>query len=113
MSQISTVKALHEGIELTTASQDVYTAPAATRAIVTLISLYNNTGTDRTVDIWFVPSGGSAILATQRYHATVPANSSTDINTNKVMEAGTIIKSLASANTAVSMAVYGAEVTNA
>lgn len=111
--QVSTIKALDEGTELTTASADIYTVPASTKAIITLITLYNDTGSDRTVDIWFVPSGGTAILATHRYKTTVPANGTSDIDTNKVLEAGSVVKSLASANTAVSIAIYGAEVVEA
>lgn len=114
MSQISTIKALDEGTELSTSNTDVYTVPASTKAIVTGITLYNDSGSDRTVEIWIVPSGGTAILATKRYKATVPASGgTTDIDTNKVLEAGTIIKAIASANSAVSIAVYGAEVVEA
>jgi hypothetical protein len=47
-------------IQLGAATTSVYAVPANRRLIITKVTLLNTTGTDRTADLYLVPSGGSA-----------------------------------------------------
>lgn len=60
---------------LTGAAALVYTAPSATAATVTAASVWNPTGAPVTVDLFLVPSGGTAIDGTHIDRQVIPAAS--------------------------------------
>lgn len=60
---------------LTGAATLVYTAPASTATTVTAASVWNPTGAPVTVDLFLVPSGGTAVDGTHIDRQVIPAAS--------------------------------------
>lgn len=88
-----------------------YTVPAATQAIVKNLLLCNTTGTDATITLHFVPSGGSAgttnkVISTY----TVKANDTVIIDLSGVLEAGDTIQGLQGTANAITAYISGVEV---
>lgn len=89
-----------------------YTVAANRRLIVTKVTLLNTTGTDRTVDLHLVESGGSADATNQILDAKVLEASMTEpyivIGAQQhVLNGGGSLRAGADAATAVTMVVSG------
>lgn len=102
------LKPFHQ-VDLPTGTTTLYTAPAATTTDVLSCVFCNKTGTDRTVSVTIVKSGGSPTLQILSLES-VPANSALELIQGKgiVLATGDAIKALASAASAVD--VYGSVV---
>lgn len=91
----------------------LYTVPASTVGIVRDMVIVNTTGTDRTIEVWLVPNGGSAgddncIIA----GVPVWANDHLHWRGWQVLDtAGDTIQAEAEAASAITITVSGAEVT--
>lgn len=111
-TEISTLKPLVEGTELTTSTVSVYTVPASTKGTIKMISLFNDDSSNHTVSIWIVPSGGSVALATKRYKEIVYAGKTFDIECLHVLNAAATLRITCDSNSVCSVAVHGFEITN-
>jgi len=111
-TEISTLKPLVEGTELTTSTVSVYTVPASTKGVIKMISLFNDDSSNHTISIWVVPSGGSVALATKRYKEVVYAGKTFDFDCLLVLNAASTLRIACDANSVCSVSAYGFEVTN-
>lgn len=86
---------------LTGAAVLVYTAPSATATTITAASVWNPTGAPVTVDLFLVPSGGTAVDGTHIDRQVIPAASaSTMFNAiNHKLSAGASIYALGNGTT--------------
>jgi len=91
----------------------LYTVPASTMAIIRDIMIVNTTSTDRTVEVWLVPNGGSPADNNKLIaDMTVYANDCLHWQGWQVLgTAGDMIQAEASAASAITIIVSGAEVT--
>jgi hypothetical protein len=99
-------------IQLGATVASAYAVATNRRLIITKITLLNTTGTDRTVDLHLVPSGGSADATNQILDAKVMEANMTEpyIVTGAmqhVLNGGGAIHAGADAATAVTMVVSG------
>lgn len=96
-------------VELTTASVDLYTAPANVYAQIASASVANKTATPRYVTVTLTPSGGSARNLV--YQVAVPSNAQTTLYplVGQVLQPGDKISALAEANTAIDISLGGFE----
>ena len=108
-----TEKRLGQGQIANGSRTTLYTVPSSTTGIIKSINIANTTASPVTISIWHVPNGGSygdsnAILKT----LTIPANDFTHINTYMPMNtAGDTLQAEAGTATAITISVYGAEIT--
>lgn len=109
---MSTNKRLVSGSQIAATATTYYTTPANTKAKITAFTLCNTTGTNRTVDVHLVPSGGSADATNQVVDAlAINANTSVIVSEaiGHVLEASGTIQCTADAATAVTLVVSGIE----
>ena len=111
-TEISTLKPLVEGTELTTSTVSVYTVPASTKATIKALSIFNDDSANHTVTIHIVPSGGSVALATKRYKEVVYAGKTFDMDCLHILNAAATLRVSCDANSVCSIAAYGFEITN-
>jgi hypothetical protein len=113
-------KRLYQGLLAATISASLYTAPSApnlgpsSKAKLTEIILANTDTVARTVTLHLVPSGGAAAgsetAATQILPAvSLAANSFTRIELMTIIEAGGMLRALASAANVVCLTASGVE----
>ena len=91
----------------------VYTVPASTTTIVRDIVVCNTTGTNRTVELWIDPDG-TGVTDSEAIISGVAVEANDFIHLAGfwlVMEAGGTIKAQASAGSALTITVSGAELT--
>jgi len=99
--------------QLTASTATYYTTPVNKRTIISRLVLCNTTGTARTVDLYLVPSGGSATAANQILTAEPVAASTSYIVSEaerQVLESGGTIQASADAASAVTIIGSGSEV---
>lgn len=110
-----TVKRLVPGSALPALIATYYTVPAATTAIVKEIILCNTDIVVRTVDVHFIPPGGTAAVANLildgSANASLQAGETKMFNLSSVLPTGYFIQAVASSAAVVSMNVSGIEVT--
>jgi hypothetical protein len=110
-----TAKALCDGVGLTNSTATYYTVPASTTTKVQEIVLSNSHTSPVTVDIYFVPSGGSAAYTNQIYIGDATAGlvlaskETKTIGLNSNLGASTTIQAKASTTTVVGMRISGYE----
>jgi len=109
-------RCLFEGALLTTSATVLYTAPANTRTLLGKLTLTNISGSSASVTIYIVPRGGTPGTSNEIWKTlTIPAGGNntecrdvTEI-VNHVLEAGDSLQALASANSAITARLSGAE----
>jgi hypothetical protein len=106
----STLKPLVESYELTNGAVTVYTVPASTKAVITGISVFNDSGSNQTFYMYLVASGDSVALENKRYEQTIYAKGTFNIDCRHMLNAGGTIQVLASANSVMSLQVTGFEI---
>lgn len=96
--------------ELTTSTSTLYTTPASTTTIVKEILFSNKTGSARTVTLRLVPDGASESNVHDIFSdININANETLSFACSIVLNTGDLIKSFASANTAVNIIANGYE----
>jgi hypothetical protein len=96
-----------------TTEETLYTAPAATEAVVSTIAIANLTAADKTYRIAVKPASTST-LALEHYIAydiTVGASDTTALTLGVTLAAGNSISVYASAATSVVFTAFGSEIT--
>jgi|DEB0MinimDraft_10_1074344.scaffolds.fasta_scaffold10157_2 hypothetical protein len=109
----TTLKQLIAPQQIAASATTYYTVPTNKVTVVRALTLCNTTGTGRTVDIHFVPSGGSADATNQIVDAlSVPSTDQITVPEalNHVLPAGATIQAVADAATAVTITASGVEV---
>lgn len=109
---MSVNKRLIFGSQLTTSAATYYTAQTNTKCKITAFTLCNTTATNQSVDVFLVPSGGSAAAENQIVDAiAVNANSSIVLSEaiGHVIEPGGSIRASCDADSAVSIVASGIE----
>lgn len=78
-------------VELTTASVDLYTAPANTKTTISACAVTNKTATARTATVTVKPAGGTA--RNVAYNLSVPAGKTVVVNgaLAQTLEAGGVL----------------------
>lgn len=106
-------KTLGQSSILSASNSTVYAVPAATVGIVKIIWICNTTASDVTLELWNVPNGSSAADANKLMDGvTIPASDFVQIYTYLPMEtAGDTIQAKGSTNNALTINLYGAEIT--
>jgi|SRR5687767_12829321 len=91
----------------------IYTCPASTSAVIKKIAIVNTSGTDRTVKINHVPSGGSVGPTNVILNTTtiLAGGGATDDDAILLLQAGDFISAIASAAGAITVVLYGIEST--
>lgn len=92
---------------LTTASQDIFVCPASQEHAVTCVIFCNTSGSDITINVNAVPSGGTVGTGNQIIKdLLVPSSETFSFDTEKlVLSAGDKISATASANSSVTATV--------
>lgn len=103
-----------EGSQLTTGAVAYYTAQnvAGVKSLIKKATVCNTTASAATVTVYLVPSGGSPAAANTIVSARpVAAGQTLELYEveNQVLEAGDTLQALASAGTAITLAVSGVE----
>jgi hypothetical protein len=94
-----------------TSGTTLYTVPAAKTTIVKNIILANTTGTEATVSLSVVPSGGSAATSNRVLSTyAVPANGISTLDCSLVMPTAAFLFGTNTTNNAVTMTISGVEV---
>jgi hypothetical protein len=91
-----------------TSATTLYTVPGATAAIIKHIRVTNPTGTDRTIKLWHDGTANANVILPA---ATVLAGGWAEFDGNILMEAADTMSGQASAATALTVTIYGDEVT--
>lgn len=107
-------KLLFTATQLTASTATYYTVGANTNTIIDSAIAANSTGTNRTITIYLVPSGGSADGNTIAVVSTVvPANSDVSLSrlVLQALPAGATIQAKSDAATAVTLRISGREQT--
>lgn len=91
----------------------IYTVPASTTTVVKTIWICNTTTSDVTLELWNVPNGDSAADANKLMDGvTIPASDFIQVITYLPLEtAGDTIQATGSTNNALTINIYGAEIT--
>jgi len=108
-----TEKTLSQSTVLSASNSTIYTVPASTVAIVKTIWICNTTTSDVTLELWNVPNSGSAADGNKLMDGvTIPASDFIVVHTYLPMEtAGDTIQAKGSTNVALTVNLYGAEIT--
>lgn len=102
--------------QLAATNTTLYTVPANRTLLITRATLLNTTGTDRTVDLHLVTSGGSASVANQILDAKTCESNMTEPYLipgleRQILEGGGTIQASASAASAVTLVISGILIT--
>lgn len=96
--------------ELTTSTATLYTTPSATTTIVKEFLFSNKTAAARTITLRVVPSGATESNIHDIFSSiSINANETLSFACSIVLNTGDLIKSFASANTAVNITANGYE----
>jgi hypothetical protein len=106
----STLKKLAQG-QLDSSDGLLYTVPAGTTTVFTLLVLTNSDTSDRTVNIHHVDSAGSSSTSNALYYTYAIAAKRTFVPplSGLVGQAGQMIRGLASSASKVTYSLYGIE----
>lgn len=105
----STLKKLAQ-TQLGSSDGVIYTAPAGTTTVVTAIVVCNTDASDRTIRLHQVDAAGSSSAANALYYDYAVAAKRTFVPpTGLVLQAGQMLRGLASAATVVTVSVFGIE----
>lgn len=99
------IKSLADG-QLTTSKATLYTAPAATQAIVKKIPLVNTSTSTVTVILYFKASGGTS---RRILRAEIPPEGTTVMDDEQTLEAADIIEGEATIGSTVDYTISGVE----
>lgn len=100
----SLIKSLADG-QLGNSQADMYLAPSSTPTVIKVINLHNtNAGSNRTIEIFFKPSGGTS---RRLYKATIPPEGAAIIDDEFTMAAGDAIRGLSDIASEVNFEVSG------
>jgi hypothetical protein len=108
-------KVLSDGVGLTASTATYYTVPASTVTKVQEIILSNSHTLPVTVDIYFVPAGGTAAYTNQVFIGDsaagliLAAKESKTIGLNTILTAGATIQAKASVATVIGTRISGYE----
>lgn len=102
-----TYKVLYQG-QLSTASGTVYTVPSGAQTIVKSMRIVNTSASSTTVKLW---QGGSADSNVILPATTVDAGGFAEFEGTLTMAASTTLAAQAGANTAITVTIYGLEIT--
>ena len=109
-----TAKCLAQAAYVSSSGASIYAPAASTKAIIDKLTVTNVSGSDRTLSIYLVPSGGSAgdsnlIVKT----ATVTAGATSDFSQiqNQILNSGDQLYLLSSASSALVARASGREIT--
>jgi hypothetical protein len=91
-----------------TSATTLYTVPGSTAVIIKAIRITNPTGTDRTIKLWHDGTADSNVILPA---ATVLAGGWAEFDGTILMEASDILSGQASAASALTVTVYGDELT--
>ena len=107
-----TEKTLGQSTVLSASNSTIYTVPASTTTVVKIIWITNTTASDVTIELWNVPNSGSAADGNKLMDGvTIPANDFMQVSTYLAMEtAGDTIQAKGSTNVALTINLYGAEI---
>lgn len=109
-AEVSTLKPLVEGFELTNSIQTAYTVGAGKKATIKSISVFNDSSSNQTLYLYLVPSAGSANLSTKRYEQTIYGKATINIDCTHMLNAGGTLQAYAGANSVLSIHVTGFEI---
>jgi hypothetical protein len=98
---------LYQG-QVPASATTLYTVPAVTTAIVKHIRAVNGTASDRTLKLWHDGTADANLILPA---ATIVAGGWAEFDGNILMEAGDTLSGQASVATAITVTVYGDEVT--
>ena len=97
---------------LTTGFTTQYTAPALTKATISLLHVVNTTGSTVTVRLCHVPNAGSALEANALlWDFDVSANAVVELMKGYMLAAGDTIQALAGAGSSLNLAISVVETT--
>ena len=106
-------KTLGQSNVLSASNSTIYTVPASTTTLLKTIWICNTTTSDVTLELWNVPNGDSATDGNKLMDLrTIPASDFVVVHTYLPMEtAGDTIQAKGSTNVALTVSLYGAEIT--
>ena len=106
-------KTLGQSTVLSASNSTIYTVPASTTTLLKTIWICNTTTSDVTLELWNVPNGDSATDGNKLMDLrTIPASDFVVVHTYLPMEtAGDTIQAKGSTNVALTVNLYGAEIT--
>jgi len=106
-------KTLGQSTVLSASNSTIYTVPATITTLVKTIWICNTTTSDVTIELWNVPNAGSAADGNKLMDTrTIPASDFVVVHTYLPMEtAGDTIQAKGSTNIALTVNLYGAEIT--
>ena len=104
-----TEKILGQSTVLSASNSTIYTVPASTTAIVKTIWITNTTASDVTAEVWIGAAAGDANKLMEGF--TIPANDFIQISTYMPMLTTNTVQAKGSTNLALSVSVFGAEIT--
>lgn len=85
-----------------------YTVATGTYVLIDGITLANDTASGETIDVYIVPSGGSATAATKTFATvTVPAASTVRIGAGEWLNAGDSIRTQATTASTINIRISG------
>lgn len=93
--------------ELSGGNDTLYTVPASTETIVSHIRIVNTSGTDRTVKLWHDGTADANVILPP---ATVLAGGWAEFDGTILMEAADTLVALGEAASALTVTVYGTEI---
>lgn len=107
--QVATVARLYTGA-LPSSAGTLYTATSG-KKIITSINLHNTDSVTRTVELWLVPSGGSADGTNKILKQDLAAGQTYVFDRVMVLEINDFIRGVAGAASVISTHIFGTEIT--
>jgi len=104
-----TEKILGQSTILSASNSTVYTVPASTKGIIKILWITNTTVNDVTVKLWVGPAAGDANKLMDTF--TIPANDFKQITTYITLSAAETVQLKGGVNLALSVSLFGAEIT--
>lgn len=102
-----TYKRIYQG-ELSTSSGVIYTVPSGTQAIIKSMRIVNTSASETTIKLW---NGGSSNANVVLPPVTIDAGGFAEFDGTLTMTSGDTLVAQAGANTALTMTIYGLEIT--
>lgn len=108
----TTYKVLGQVAPTNTSNADLYTVPASTQAVISTISVTNDTATSATFRIYVRVSGAAASATNALYFdAPLAANSTLLITAGLTLAAGDVLTVQSGTSNALGFQAFGSEVT--
>ena len=104
-----TEKVLGQSTVLSASNSTIYTVPASTTAVVKTIWVTNTTATDTTIEMWAGSAAGDANKLMDG--VTIPASDFMQVSTYLPLETTDTLQAKGSTNVALSVSLFGAELT--